>query len=749
MRRSHLTKPLITLYGRIISEKNNQDIIYKTKNLALNNEEYSKYVDTYENSTQLSSFKEPNTSSYPLFRNLEYISLQRLDNQTYEHSFKGKLQKKINKNKFKKLFLGAEINKIKTKTKTQTDFNCELETQGNTILNTIEKIKKNEEEKIDHHNLFLLCELLFKEEYYKDCIYNEKKIFNHIEEYETYLKNKLVFMKGASENRLNTTSNLSHSFLNKRYGKIDLILNSINIEIIKENEENKKLKIGIPFDYTPSFYLCTYDELKQILLGLIIIDKEKKNYKFQLNFFENYWINIFDNYGEIIHYKNLFKSFRDIDIIGKIQIPASNDSYQYFMKQHEDEYYSEENLSIENVYDWKFRDVYNKKFNTSIFNSNISHFEIEIFYNNDKYIASIIMPSIELKLYKFGKNLVEFLDKELFVFCLQEKFINWDFIVTRYLFSLKRFRICISKLLSKTQANYSYFKNLIYIYKNNIKFFTLRSEPLKIYKFSENDFSYSFILTDSKSEKNNLFKILPYSINVYYYPINQEKIFSFYFTLKQMKILYYVSKRERLESFILKLIHLNPKSKKLELDYSYFNIFNNFTNERIKEYLEMFEKRVKINSSYNLTDNKPSKITKETFQVIIIKPHFESIRLKDIESLSNLKDNNMIYSCTSNELSDKMLNQLVNNEIENWPKIIQDFNINLEDMYNSNNSILNRDKTITYYFTKFSLNSNLRRNTIFDKNGVSKRHQSEKKLTAVAGGKKAFSKSKTILNLKK
>ena len=104
MRRSHLTKPLITLYGRIISEKNNQDIIYKTKNLALNNEEYSKYVDTYENSTQLSSFKEPNTSSYPLFRNLEYISLQRLDNQTYEHSFKGKLQKKINKNKFKKLF---------------------------------------------------------------------------------------------------------------------------------------------------------------------------------------------------------------------------------------------------------------------------------------------------------------------------------------------------------------------------------------------------------------------------------------------------------------------------------------------------------------------------------------------------------------------------------------------------------------------------------------------------------------------
>ena len=92
----------------------------------------------------------------------------------------------------------------------------------------------------------------------------------------------------------------------------------------------------------------------------------------------------------------------------------------------------------------------------------------------------------------------------------------------------------------------------------------------------------------------------------------------------------------------------------------------------------MFEKRVKINSSYNLTDNKPSKITKETFQVIIIKPHFESIRIKDIESLSNLKDNNMIYSCTSNELSDKMLNQLVNNEIENWPKIIQGFNINLD-----------------------------------------------------------------------
>ena len=92
-------KPLCTLYSNFRLTKNKSevnDIIFLTKKLTLNNRKYTNYIETYEKSTQLSSFKEPNMSSYPLFQNKDYISFQRLDNNTYQHSFR---ESYINKKK--------------------------------------------------------------------------------------------------------------------------------------------------------------------------------------------------------------------------------------------------------------------------------------------------------------------------------------------------------------------------------------------------------------------------------------------------------------------------------------------------------------------------------------------------------------------------------------------------------------------------------------------------------------------------
>ena len=102
-------KPICTLYSNFSLKKDKNkvnDIIYFTKNLTLNNKYYSNYVEEYEKSTQLSSFKDPNMSSYPLFQNKNYISLQRLDNNTYQHSFRESyIKKKKNNKKIKKLIL--------------------------------------------------------------------------------------------------------------------------------------------------------------------------------------------------------------------------------------------------------------------------------------------------------------------------------------------------------------------------------------------------------------------------------------------------------------------------------------------------------------------------------------------------------------------------------------------------------------------------------------------------------------------
>ena len=254
---------------------------------------------------------------------------------------------------------------------------------------------------------------------------------------------------------------------------------------------------------------------------------------------------------------------------------------------------------------------------------------------------------------------------------------------------------------------------------------------MRINKVSKNDFSYSFILTDIKTHKNNLFKIIPYIINVYNPFINKQHIFSFHFTLYQMKILFYVSKKERLESFILKLIQENKKSKSLDLDYSYFEIFKNFKTQEIEKYLEMIEKRSNLKT-------KDNKMTINSYQVIVLKPHFESIQLKDEKKIQEPKDNKMLWLCSSHDLSDKLICLLINNDIEKWPEIVQEFNINLEELYNNNNSMNTRGKTITYSNTKLVFNTPHRRATMVRKNSYSG-----------SANKKGFNKSKTILNLKK
>ena len=746
-------KPICTLYSNFSLKKDKNkvnDIIYFTKNLTLNNKDYSNYVEEYEKSTQLSSFKDPNMSSYPLFQNKNYISLQRLDNNTYQHSFRESyIKKKKNNKKFKQLFLNSEINYINEKNKLDLNSSDMLETDG-TIYPNIENNKNKKEEKIDHKDLFLLCDLLFNEKYYNDCEYNEKKIFNNLKNHESFLRNKLVFMKVTNENRLNTTSTLKHTFTHKRYGRIDLILNSVSIEVKKLNEEKNKeiLSTKIPFDFTPSVYLSNFEELKQIIVGLIKYNFNNNSLEFNNNYFEIYWPNIFNDNGEIIHYRDIFKSFRNYIVKNEFNtstLEVKDSFYKYFKKYHLDNELNEyDKLDFKNIFDPKYTNVESKKYEKQIFHSSITHFEIELSVNNEQYIINITMPHIILKFMKFKKNIVEYIDKELFIYCLEQKFINWDFYMTRYLFSLKNFRKFIQILLSKnidlskTSVNFNnrnnkydyFFNHLYYEIVNNYLCYTLNYNPSTINKASKNDFSYSFILTDIKTHKNNLFKIFPYIIYIYNPLIHEKNIFSFHFTLYQMKILFYVSKKERLESFILKLIQENKKTKTLDLDYSYFEIFKNFKSNEIEKYLDMIEKR------NNLTDG--NKMSINSYQVYVLKPHFESIQLKDEDKIKDIKEQRMMWLSSSHNLSDKLINLLINDEIEKWPEIIQQFNINLEELYNNNNNLVAGEKSYSLSNTKTFFNVPHRRTTMIRKNSYSG-----------SANKKALNKSKTILNIKK
>ena len=58
------------------------------------------------------------------------------------------------------------------------------------------------------------------------------------------------------------------------------------------------------------------------------------------------------------------------------------------------------------------------------------------------------MPLIIFWSEHIEKNVITFCDKELFLFLLKNNFVNWDYYILYYLFSLKIFRLIIRKGIS-------------------------------------------------------------------------------------------------------------------------------------------------------------------------------------------------------------------------------------------------------------------------------------------------------------
>ena len=80
------------------------DLLYNTKNVILNNTHYKSYLTEYVHHTQISSFKEPNKTIYPILQNSKYITLkkyneiQTIETDTSVHSKKPSIRLKLASN---------------------------------------------------------------------------------------------------------------------------------------------------------------------------------------------------------------------------------------------------------------------------------------------------------------------------------------------------------------------------------------------------------------------------------------------------------------------------------------------------------------------------------------------------------------------------------------------------------------------------------------------------------------------------
>ena len=226
---------------------------------------------------------------------------------------------------------------------------------------------------------------------------------------------------------------------------------------------------------------------------------------------------------------------------------------------------------------------------------------------NKSYKVRIILPIIIFWSEHINKNVITYCDKELFLFLLKNNFVNWDYYVLNYLLSLKIFRLIILKEMSfyskiKKIKNKNKDKNVIYLKKeelnktnniNNISnnyienFFTknnlefinektilIKSNRKIFNQFSDNNESYKFFYTDNFSI-NSLIDFNSFHIFIENNKLNNKICYEFSLNFRQMNYLINISNFENIENFLPKIVQTNFEERKLYLDFSVLEYYNN------------------------------------------------------------------------------------------------------------------------------------------------------------------------------
>lgn len=201
------------------------------------------------------------------------------------------------------------------------------------------------------------------------------------------------------------------------------------------------------------------------------------------------------------------------------------------------------------------------------------------------------MPKIFFSYEDFDYNIVSYCDKNLFLYLYKNNFINWDFYILNYIFSIKSFRKILLAFLSfskeyslisnsiinkkqiKNLKSSSILNNLEYLLNNRKDKEEINNKNIfltdkKIYnQMNENNESYSFLYTDANF-KNYIINFHSYHIKIEYRLLNPRLKWEFCLNFKQMRQLNEISKYVSLNSFLPKIVKTNFEYGSLDIDFS-------------------------------------------------------------------------------------------------------------------------------------------------------------------------------------
>ena len=735
-------------------------ILNRTKSILKSKSDFSEYMKDYNSMVTKLTFKSPDIQSYPLLRKScsDMISLKNqsrtqssivkkkivrniFQNEIMNSTFKDKFRATLNMNIYSKIHKNKKLEEwLKKKKERDKLFLYE---------DFFYKWKKKEEDNKDNSK-------------YSDLCYDENKIFysdyselikekihfcknNKLENLQKKLKiifedkkkkkiklelisMKLIFEPIKEDKNKYEKEDDKYNFEDYKEIYSSQQNNTINDDYYNNNDTSEKNNIiTFPLSYVFLFYINGIDYFKNILIGSIKFSNDFKNVYFQEN----------EIYSIIRNNKKFNRKSREVFDLKKMQkkntqffkkgvttrVSSSSSSLNQkqflslksfnYEKEKEKEKKTEENMenidnseSIENMLY-----ITNKKIkimhsnydlrNKQIKKKDINYSEYSFIWEtpNKSYKVRIIMPLIIFWSEHIQKNVITFCDKELFLFLLKNNFINWDYYILYYLFSLKLFRLIILKGLS-FYSKYNiknhgidilYMKHpLTYINENTM----LLNINRKIYnQYNDNQESYKFFYTDNFSI-NSIIDFHSFHIFIENDKLNKNICYEFCLNFKQMFYLINISYYENLEKFLPKIIQINFEERKINIDFSVLEYFSNkilgkINTQRIYE--KKFEKKdVMVSNKSNRAKSTSNKRYEWDNMIIDIKMPFI---IKEQFVKSNVLNNNV----KKFDLNTYFLNILKKSGNNLWSKkILQLLDLKDNNPFNNSNLDLVKIKSKDY-----------------------------------------------------
>ena len=567
--------------------------------------------------------------------------------------------------------------------------------------------------------------------YYSDLIYDENLIFYY--DFSKYLDDKINDYKNNCIENLKDKMESNFQDINQK--DIKITLNGMKVIFTPLNKNNKDITLNLPLIYSLLFYYKGFDFFLRILLSIIHFDSN--NFQdLSINYDE---INTFIK-TKIFNNKNVGNKNSNENNNIEIKIKRRHRRSLSVMKKDDKEVLFIKSRLIRKLTRYvpmlkknnhrskvkinspvKEHTFFKKEKGKIPFHSNKNE---KLFYNSYAFIwetpkvtykVILEMPKITFKYQDIPKNIIIFCHRNMMLFLLKNNFINWDFYLMNYIFSIKPFRKLILKYLSFNiinrnlsskieesfdidsliyEKNTSQRLNNLYLLDNdNIIFDSLYN---KFQLFNEKSEAMHFFYTND-SNVNSLITLHSYQIIVDCEKINQNFLYEFFLNFKQMMFLDEIKRYEPLETFLLKIIKTDTEKGTLSLDLSVFEDFQpKILNYLKKEVIIPYKIDTRNFSINSINFRKSFRKPKNEVLLTIQKP---KIKIEKYYSGANPENKNINKKgCEIIELDDILLYKMEKKTINDWSKLIVDFIENKLLLIKPN--ILNSDSSYKNFFTQ-------------------------------------------------